>query len=131
MEEARKQVESLLKTQFRPEFLNRLDETVIYTPLSRPQIIQIMHLMIKDLTRRLSDRRLQVSLTPAAESYVVDNGYDSAYGARPLKRFIQRAIETPTARLLIQQDVPEDTTLIVDVVNDEVVLRTQSGLLTE
>ena len=131
MEEARKQVESLLKTQFRPEFLNRLDETVIYTPLSRPQIIQIMHLMIKDLTRRLSDRRLQVSLTPAAESYVVDNGYDSAYGARPLKRFIQRAVETPIARLLIQQDVPEDTTIIVDVANDEVVLRTQSGLLTE
>ena len=129
-EDARAQVEGLLKSQFRPEFLNRLDETVIYTPLSRPQIIQIMHLMIADLTRRLSDRRLQVQLTPAAESYVVDNGYDSAYGARPLKRFIQRAIETPIAKLLIREDVPEDTTIIVDVENDEVTLRTQRGLLT-
>ena len=124
-EEARKQTEALLKTQFRPEFLNRLDETVIYTPLTRDQIVSIMHLMIRDLSRRLSDRRLSVRLTPAAESYVVDNGYDSVYGARPLKRFIQRAIETPIARMLIERDLPSDTTIVVDVEDDAVVLSTE------
>ena len=129
-EEARKQTEALLKTQFRPEFLNRLDETVIYTPLTRDQIVSIMQLMIRDLSRRLSDRRLAVRLTPAAEDYVVENGYDSVYGARPLKRFIQRAVETPIARLLIERDLPSDTTIVVDVENDEIVLRTQEGLLT-
>ena len=122
MDEARKQVEALLKTQFRPEFLNRLDETVIYTPLSRDQIVTIMHLMIKDLTRRLSERRLTVHLTPDAEAYVVENGYDSAFGARPLKRFIQKAVETPIARLLIRENVPEGCVIGVDVVNNEVVL---------
>jgi len=119
-EDARENVESLLKTQFRPEFLNRLDETVIYTPLSRSQIVSIMHLMIKDLTRRLSERRLTVELTEAAEEYVVENGYDSAYGARPLKRFIQKAVETPIARLLIRDNVPEGSVLVVDVEDDEI-----------
>ena len=128
-EAARAQTEALLKTQFRPEFLNRLDETVIYTPLTRDQIVSIMHLMIRDLSRRLSDRRLAVKLTPAAEDWVVENGYDSVYGARPLKRFIQRAVETPIARLLIERDLPVDTTILVDVQEDEVVLTTQAGLL--
>ena len=128
-DEARKQTEALLKTQFRPEFLNRLDEVVIYTPLTRDQIVEIMHLMIKGLDRRLADRRLSVQLTPAAEQWVVDNGYDSVYGARPLKRFIQRAVETPIARLLIERDLPEDTAIIVDVENDEVVLKTKEAAL--
>ncbi len=128
-DEARKQTEALLKTQFRPEFLNRLDEVVIYTPLTRDQIVEIMHLMIKGLDRRLADRRLTVQLTPAAEQWVVDNGYDSVYGARPLKRFIQRAVETPIARLLIERDLPEDTAIIVDVENDEVVLKTREAAL--
>ncbi len=128
-EEARAQTEALLKTQFRPEFLNRLDETVIYTPLTRDQIVSIMHLMIADLSRRLSNRRLAVQLTRAAEDYVVENGYDSVYGARPLKRFIQRAVETPIARLLIERDLPSDTTILVDVEDDKIVLKTQEGLL--
>jgi len=126
---AREQTEALLKTQFRPEFLNRLDEVVIYTPLTRDQIVEIMHLMIKGLDRRLADRRLTVQLTPAAEQWVVDNGYDSVYGARPLKRFIQRAVETPIARLLIERDLPEDTAIIVDVEDDEVVLKTREKAL--
>ena len=124
-EETRKQVEALLKTNFRPEFLNRLDETVIYTPLTRDQIVKIMHLMIANLSKRLAERRLSVRLTPAAEQWVVDNGYDSVYGARPLKRFIQRAVETPIAKLLIERDLPEDTTIVVDVEDDEVKLRTE------
>ena len=121
--EAREQVEALLKTQFRPEFLNRLDETVIYTPLSRTQIVDIMRLMIADLTRRMSERRLTVELTPAAEQFIVDNGYDSAYGARPLKRFIQRALETPIARLLIAQPVADGSALRADVEDDHIVVQ--------
>ena len=129
-EEARQQTEALLKANFRPEFLNRLDETVVYTPLTREQIVSIMHLMIRDLDRRLAERRLTVQLTPAAEQWVVDNGYDSVYGARPLKRFIQRAVETPIAKLLIERDLPEDTAIIVDVENDEVTLKTREALLS-
>ena len=124
-DETRDAVERLLKQNFRPEFLNRLDETVLYTPLTRDQIVKIMHLMIANLSNRLAERRLTVRLTPAAEQWVVDNGYDSVYGARPLKRFIQRAIETPIAKLLIERDLPEDTAIIVDVKDDEVVLSTE------
>ena len=116
--EARAQVDLLLKRSFKPEFLNRLDETVVYTPLSRDQIVQIMHLMIADLTRRMSDRRLTVKLTDAAEQYIVDNGYDPAYGARPLKRFIQKALETPIAKLLIREPVPDGSCLNADVEGD-------------
>ena len=130
-EATRGQVEALLKANFRPEFLNRLDETVIYTPLTRDEIVKIMHLMVANLSRRLAERRLSVQLTPAAEQWVVDNGYDSVYGARPLKRFIQRAIETPIARLLIERDLKEDTAIIVDVENDEVVLKTREALIEE
>lgn len=128
-DEARIQVESLLKTQFRPEFLNRLDETVIYTPLSRAQIVDIMHLMIADLTRRMSERRLTISLTPAAETFIVDNGYDSAYGARPLKRFIQRALETPIAKLLIREPVADGSVLIADVEGDALSVRVGEPVL--
>ncbi len=119
-EEARKKVEALLKTQFRPEFLNRLDETVIYTPLSRGQIVEIMRLMIDDLNQRMSERRLTVQLTPEAEAYIVENGYDSAYGARPLKRFIQRALETPIARLLIREPVADGSVICADAVDEEI-----------
>ena len=75
--------------------------------------------MIKRLTDRLKDRRLNVVLTPEAEEYILDNGYDATYGARPLKRFIQRALETPIARLLIEQVVPDGSTLVADVNGDE------------
>ena len=128
-DEARKQVDALLKTQFRPEFLNRLDEIVLYTPLTRSQIVEIMHLMIQNLEKRLADRRLSVKLTPAAEDYVIENGYDSAYGARPLKRFLQKSVETAIAKLLIAQYVPEDSRLIVDVENDQIVVRVEEGCL--
>ena len=128
-ETARKSVEALLKTKFKPEFLNRLDETVLYTPLTRENIRAIMRLMIRHLTDRLQDRRLQVELTPQAEEYILDNGYDATYGARPLKRFIQRALETPIARLLIEQVVPDGSTIVADVSGDE--LTVSIGSLTK
>ena len=125
-EEARDRVEALLKTKFKPEFLNRLDETVLYTPLTRENIRSIMHLMIKRLTDRLQERRLNVVLTPEAEEYILDNGYDATYGARPLKRFIQRALETPIARLLIEQVVPDGSTIVADVNGDELAVHIES-----
>ena len=127
-EEARERVEALLKTKFKPEFLKRLDETVLYTPLTRENIRSIMHLMIKRLTDRLQERRLNVVLTPEAEEYILDNGYDATYGARPLKRFIQRALETPIARLLIEQVVPDGSTIVADVNGDELAVHIE-GLI--
>ncbi len=130
-DQARKQVDALLKQQFRPEFLNRLDEVVLYTPLTREQITRIMQLMINGLEKRLAERRLAVQLTPAAEEYIIENGYDAAYGARPLKRFIQRTVETAIAKLLIREFVPEESRLIVDAENDEISVRYEQKLLTE
>ena len=112
-EEARGEVNGLLKRQFRPEFLNRLDEIVFYTPLTKAQIEKIADLTLEALNRRLAERGVTVRLTDAARDYVVENGYDPVYGARPLKRFIQRAVETPVARTLIAEDVPEGSTLEV------------------
>ena len=117
-ETARKQVEGMLKTQFRPEFLNRLDEIVFYKPLTRNEIDKIVDLQVADLNRRLSDKQLTMHLTPAARSYIVAQGYDPIYGARPLKRFMQRAVETLIARKLIAEDVQPRTDLLVDYDGD-------------
>ena len=113
-EGARNQVDSMLKTHFRPEFLNRLDEIVFYKPLSRSEIDRIVDLQVADLNRRLHDKQLTMALTPAARAYIVAQGYDPIYGARPLKRFMQRAVETLIARKLIAEDVRPRTQLIVD-----------------
>ena len=121
-ETARKQVEGMLKTQFRPEFLNRLDEIVFYKPLTRNEIDKIVDLQVADLNRRLSDKQLTMHLTPAARSYIVAQGYDPIYGARPLKRFMQRAVETLIARKLIAEDVQPRTDLMVDYDGDKLVI---------
>ena len=111
---AREQVERMLKTHFRPEFLNRLDEIVFYKPLTRAEIDSIVDLQVADLNRRLKDKQLTMSLTPAARGFVVEQGYDPVYGARPLKRYMQRAVETLIARKLIGEDVQPRTHLVVD-----------------
>ena len=121
-ETARKQVEGMLKTQFRPEFLNRLDEIVFYKPLTRNEIDKIVDLQVADLNRRLSDKQLTMHLTPAARNYIVAQGYDPIYGARPLKRFMQRAVETLIARKLIAEDVQPRTDLLVDYDGDKLVI---------
>ena len=121
-EAARKQVEGMLKTQFRPEFLNRLDEIVFYKPLTRNEIDKIVDLQVADLNRRLSDKQLIMRLTPAARSYIVAQGYDPIYGARPLKRFMQRSVETLIARKLIAEDVQPRTDLLVDYDGDKLVI---------
>ena len=113
-EAARTQVEGMLKTHFRPEFLNRLDEIVFYKPLTRNEIDRIVDLQVADLNRRLKDKQLTLAITQDARSYIVAQGYDPIYGARPLKRFIQRSVETLVARKLIAENVLPRTQLIVD-----------------
>ena len=113
-EEARSLVEGMLKQQFRPEFLNRLDEIVFYKPLTKPEITRIVDLLMKDLQKRLRDKQLTVSLTPAAKDYVVEQGFDPIYGARPLKRFLQRKVETLIGRMIIAEDLQPNTHLEVD-----------------
>ena len=112
-QEARDAVEGLLKQQFRPEFLNRLDEIVFYKPLQKSEITKIVDLLVADLQRRLSDKQLTLELTPEAKSYIVDQGYDPVYGARPLKRFLQTKVETMLARMIIADDLAPGTRLEV------------------
>lgn len=113
-EDAKNQVETLLKQQFRPEFLNRLDEIVFYKPLSKGEIFKIVDLLIADLQTRLEDKQLNVELTEKAKEYIVNSGYDPVYGARPLKRFMQSRVETLLAKMIIAEDLLPQTTLVID-----------------
>ena len=121
--EARGQVESLLKSQFRPEFLNRLDEIVFYKPLTRGEIGGIVELQLADLRRRLEEKQLHLAVTEAAKSFIIDAGYDPVYGARPLKRFIQSRVETLIAREIIGGDHSAGDPWTVDAENGRLVLR--------
>ncbi|MGN1415698.1 MAG: AAA family ATPase, partial [Oscillospiraceae bacterium] len=114
-EEARENVQKLLKSKFRPEFLNRLDEIVFYKPLSKKEIYPIIDLMLKDLKGRLKGKQLDLEVTDEAKEYIAENGYDPIYGARPLKRFIQSKLETLIAKKIIAEDLDPFTTLKVDV----------------
>ncbi len=113
-QEARDKVDGLLKQQFRPEFLNRLDEIIFYKPLTKTEIFGIVDLMINDLRKRLKDSQIDVEFTESAKNYIVDQGYDPNYGARPLRRFLQRKAETLIAKKIIADDVAPETTLTVD-----------------
>ena len=112
--EARAQVEALLRRQFRPEFLNRLDEIVFYRALTRQEIDRIVDLQIARLQQRLAERQLGIRLTPAAKELIADRGYDPVYGARPLKRFIQSSIETLVAKKIIASALSPHATLVID-----------------
>ena len=118
-EDAKQQVHELLRRSFRPEFLNRLDEIVFYKPLTKENITGIIDLLIQALSKRLEDKQLSVELTDAAKQYVIDNGYDPVYGARPLKRFLQRHVEPLLGRTIIAGDLSERTKLVVDYQNGE------------
>lgn len=111
---AKSQVDALLKQSFRPEFLNRLDEIVYYKPLGKKEISGIVELMVKALSKRLAEKQLSIALTPEAKNYIIENGYDPIYGARPLKRFIQRKVETLIARAIIGDELSAGQTVTVD-----------------
>ncbi len=117
-EDARKQVHDELFRSFRPEFLNRLDEIIMFKPLTKDNIAHITELMVADINRRLADRQLKIELTDAARDYVTEHGYDPQFGARPLRRFIQKNVETLVARIILEDKVQEGDTITLDLKGD-------------
>ena len=122
-EEAQKEVMDDLRGHFRPEFLNRLDEIILFKPLTKDNIGSIVDLMVKELNDRLADQELSLELTDAAKKDVIDNGYDPVYGARPLRRYLQKYVETLTARKILSGEVHTGDTLVLDVENGEYVVK--------
>ena len=122
-QEARDMVERDLRTHFRPEFLNRLDEIIMFKPLTKENIGGIVDLLVEDLNRRLRDQELSLRLTDAAKDYIIEGGYDPIYGARPLKRYLQKYVETLTAKLILSGDVGTEDTIVIDVENGELTAR--------
>ena len=122
-EEAKEKVEKLLKQSFRPEFLNRLDEIVFYKPLTQNEIGKILDLLIIDLNKRLENQEISIELTKSAKEYLIKNGYDPVYGARPLKRFVQKKLETLIAREIIKQTILPKQRVTIDCKNDELVIK--------
>ena len=125
--EAEQMVMEDLRAHFRPEFLNRLDETILFKPLTKDNIKDIVSLIIAGLNRRLSDRELTVKLTPEAEQFVVDHAYDPVYGARPLKRYIQKYVETLSAKLILADGVEEGDTILIEVKDDALSASVEKG----
>ena len=117
-EEARSQVEQLLKRSFRPEFLNRLDEIVFYKPLTKENIVKIIDLQMDALNARLADKQLRCELTPEAKQFIIDAAYDPQYGVRPLRRYLQHTVETLLARRIVEGNVSPGATLRVEVRDD-------------
>ena len=113
--EAEKLVMNDLQAHFRPEFLNRLDETILFKPLTRDNIGGIVDLLLADVNRRLAERELEIRLTEQAKIFVADRGYDPVYGARPLKRYLQKHVETLAARLILGDNVRAGSVIVVDV----------------
>ena len=122
-EESQKMVMDDLRAHFRPEFLNRLDETILFKPLTRENIGHIVELLLRDLNRRLADKELTLELTEEAKAYIVENGYDPVYGARPLKRYLQKYVETMAARYILSGQVRAGSVMTVDRDGDGLVIR--------
>ncbi|HCM41937.1 MAG TPA: ATP-dependent chaperone ClpB [Candidatus Omnitrophica bacterium] len=122
-EVTRRKVMDELSRSFRPEFLNRVDETVLFKPLEKEQIFSMIDLLVADLTKRLEERHIQVELTPAAKEWLLAHGYDVSYGARPLKRLLQRELETKLARAMIEGKVADNSKAVFDTAKGELVLK--------
>jgi ATP-dependent Clp protease ATP-binding subunit ClpB len=122
-EVAKEKVNELLKRSFRPEFLNRLDEIVFYKPLKKDEISKILELLIIDLERRLEDKHLKLEVTEAAKSYLIENGYDQIYGARPLKRFVKKKLETIIAEKILKDDIAPMDTMIVNLEDGKLIIQ--------
>ena len=104
-----------LRAHFRPEFLNRLDETILFKPLTKSDIRSIINLLLLDLNKRLSDKELCLEMTEEAKDFITEHGYDPVYGARPLKRYVQKHVETLAARIILQGDVFAGDTIVISV----------------
>ena len=130
-QQARDQVNELLKRSFRPEFLNRLDEIVFYKPLTKENVTHIIDLMAADINRRLEDKQLTVDLTPAAKDYIIESAYDPIYGARPLRRFLQHTVETLVSKKIIADQVEPGSRITVDCRDGELTVDTKEVLIGE
>jgi ATP-dependent Clp protease ATP-binding subunit ClpB len=126
--EAEAQVMNDLRAHFRPEFLNRLDETILFKPLTKDNIGHIVDLLLKDLNKRLADRELSLELTDEAKAYIVENGYDPVYGARPLKRYLQKYVETMAARYILSGQVQAGSVMIVDKDAEGLTIRSKGAI---
>ena len=122
-EDANQKVQDLLKHSFRPEFLNRLSEIILYKPLKKNEIDKILDLLIVDLNKRLADRQIKIELTDKSRTYLIDNGYDAVYGARPLKRFVQKKLETLIARKILEQVIVPKSEVVVDFDSNELIIK--------
>lgn len=125
-QEARDLVDRDLRGHFRPEFLNRLDEIIMFKPLTKDNIGGIVELLLDDLNRRLKDQELSLALTKAAKDYIIEGGYDPVYGARPLKRYVQKYVETLTAKLILSGDIRANDRIVIDVENGELTAHTEA-----
>ena len=125
--EAEAAVMNDLRAHFRPEFLNRLDETILFKPLTKDNIGGIIHLIIADLNKRLEDKQLTIRLSDEAMQYIVDNAYDPVYGARPLKRYIQKYVETLAAKMILADQVEEGDTIVITVEDDKLSAKCEKG----
>lgn len=129
--ENEKMVMNELRAHFRPEFLNRLDETIMFKPLSKTDVGQIIDLLLADVNKRLVEREISIELTDAAKEFIVEGGYEPMYGARPLKRYLQKHVETLAARLILEGDVGRCDVIVVDVVDGSLSARVKGQLVTE
>ena len=120
-EAVQEQVMEEVRSRFKPEFLNRLDEIIMFKPLTKKNIGEIIHLLIEELNERLKTREVSVELSPAAIEFVVEHGYDPNYGARPLKRFLQKHVETLSAKLILQNKVEEGNVIYIDLKEDQLI----------
>ena len=127
--EAEERVMHDLRNHFRPEFLNRLDEIIMFHPLSKKHVSSIIELLVADLNKRLEDRELRIELTDAAKQSIIDGGYDPMYGARPLKRYLQKHVETLAARLILSGDVGSGDTILIDVENGNLKAKTKRNII--
>ena len=121
--EAEEMVMNDLRAHFRPEFLNRLDEIIMFKPLTKDNIERIVDLLIKDVNKRLADKELKIKLTDSAKQFIVDNGFDPMYGARPLKRYVQKTVETLAAKLILKGDINVGDDIVIDVAGDKLEAR--------
>jgi ATP-dependent Clp protease ATP-binding subunit ClpB len=122
-QKASDEVNELVKRSFRPEFVNRLDEIILYKPLTKKDITSIIDLFIEGLNKRLADKEIKCILTEDAKNHIIENGYDAVYGARPLRRYIQKNIETLIARKIIENCISPSSTVTVDIQNNNFILR--------
>lgn len=127
-QDTRDKVDAELRAHFRPEFLNRLDEIIMFKPLTKENIGGIVDLLVADLNRRLKDQELSLRLTDTAKDYIIEGGYDPVYGARPLKRYLQKYVETLTAKLILSGSVRAEDTIVIDVENGELTAKREEGV---